>query len=162
MDFQGGPPAVVLLPSLIPHAILPCPPIVREDGVVVAAHRSNRNPAFDAGLIPIQNISYGVQVGGGAAQTYFMGWRGVRGPTNRTRLCASCFLCPQDVRFTRVVAFIVVTDNVEANKTDCDCFVYLCDSKLTARKVAFALAKAFKVATGSGGESIQNQIHNIL
>ena len=96
-------------------------------------HVTNVNPDFTAGLIPIQNISYGVQ----------------------------------DVRFTRVVAFVVVGEDPRQNKTHCDCFVYLCDSKLTARKIAYALARAFKeygrrIQGAAGGAALSVDLNDVV
>eukprot|EP00095_Tigriopus_kingsejongensis_P005393 maker-scaffold770_size100439-snap-gene-0.30 protein:Tk05393 transcript:maker-scaffold770_size100439-snap-gene-0.30-mRNA-1 annotation:"hypothetical protein DAPPUDRAFT_129710" len=92
---------------------------VSEKGVSIEPTPQNVNPNFDKGPFPIDSISYGVQ----------------------------------DIVYTRVFAMIVVRDpsgepnvgrNGPAKLLPFDCYAFVCDSRLNARKLTFALAKAFQ------------------
>ena len=93
---------------------------VTEKGVKLEATKQNLNPEFDPGPFPIDIVSYGVQ----------------------------------DLVYTRVFAMIVVREmNQEGEKRSSsnagckhpfECYGFVCDSRQNARKLTFALAKAFQ------------------
>ena len=97
---------------------------VSEKGVKIAATPQNMNPDFEPGPFAIDAISYGVQ----------------------------------DLVYTRVFAMIVVRDATDPAPArgavtpsgnsrghhPFECFAYVCDSRQNARRLTFALAKAFQ------------------
>lgn len=50
----------------------------------------------------------------------------------------------QDVVFPRVFAMISIKDKSLIDERPFDCFVFLCQSRIQSRKLAYCLAKAFK------------------
>jgi hypothetical protein len=103
---------------------------VTEQGVSLSSAPDNHNKDFDAGPFPIDVISYGVQ----------------------------------DLVYTRVFAMIVVRE-IDTETTDdarpqrgaavkavraedfrhpFECYAFVCDSRQSARRLTFALAKAFQ------------------
>lgn len=93
-----------------------------EKGVEIEAQKQNLNNNFDPGPFPIEVVSYGVQ----------------------------------DLVYTRVFAMIVVKDGQNKSSSlpqrqqqqppaaPFDCHAFVCDSKQSARRLTFALAKAFQ------------------
>ncbi|TRY68502.1 hypothetical protein TCAL_11276 [Tigriopus californicus] len=103
------------LPFLLMH--------VSDEGVRIEGLAQNKNVNFEEGPFPIDCISYGVQ----------------------------------DLVYTRVFAMIVVkeqsSDSIPSRGTIAttsdrhqpfECYGYVCDSRLNARRLTFALAKAFQ------------------
>lgn len=89
---------------------------VSKSGIRIREHKANKslNYNFDAGLVPIEFLSYGVQ----------------------------------DTRFTRVFTFIVVREMSSRSKK-MECHAYICDSSISARKLALSISLAFKQYSSS-------------
>lgn len=97
---------------------------VSDKGVRIEGLSQNKNPNFEEGPFPIDCISYGVQ----------------------------------DLVYTRVFAMIVVKEQdpdsiptrgtiattTSARHQPFECYGYVCESRLNARRLTFALAKAFQ------------------
>jgi len=95
---------------------------VSEKGVTISEMPQNVNKEFENGLIPVDVISYGVQ----------------------------------DVIYTRVFAMVVVRDAHGSSNTirqgdghPFQCHAFVCDSRMNARRLTYALASTFRVYSQS-------------
>jgi hypothetical protein len=109
------------------------------EGVTVSEMQANTNKDFESGFYPVDIISYGVQVKEQNQRSTFsviIHWK---------------FIQLKDLVYTRVFSMIVVRDPnitsaslVSGRANPFECYAYVCDSRLNARRLTIALATAFQ------------------